>query len=104
MSNFIELNVYYKGLKEIDDIDVLRHNDFEVISRKIENHKVNQITINTKDICYFESTYIPNYETGDEMPLTKIVLKRKDCFFYIFTDMSYEELRDKVIVTKKWGK
>ena len=101
MSNFIELNVYYKGLKEIDDIDVLRHNDFEVISRKIENHKVNQITINTKDICYFESTYIPNYETGDEMPLTKIVLKRKDCFFYIFTDMSYEELRDKVIVTKK---
>lgn len=39
MSNFIELNVYYKGLKEIDDIDVLWHNDFEVISRKIENHK-----------------------------------------------------------------
>lgn len=101
MSNFIELNVYYKGLKEIDDIDVLWHNDFEVISRKIENHKTTQITINTKDICYFEPTYIPNYETGDEMPLTKIVLKRKDCFFYIFTDISYEELRDKVIVTKK---
>lgn len=101
MSNFIELNVYYKGLKEIDDIDVLWHNDFEVISRKIENHKAKQITINTKDICYFEPTYIPNYETGDEMPLTKIVLKRKDCFFYIFTDMPYEELRDKVIVTKK---
>lgn len=101
MSNFIELNVYYKGLKEIDDIDVLGHNDFEVISRKIENRKTTQITINTKDICYFEPTYIPNYETCDEMPLTKIVLKRKDCFFYIFTDMSYEELKDKVIVTKK---
>lgn len=101
MSNFIELNVYYKGLNEIDDIDVLWHNNFEVISRKIETRKTNQITINTKDICYFESTYIPNYETGDEMPLTKIVLKRKDCFFYIFTDMSYDELRDKVIVTKK---
>lgn len=101
MSNFIELNVYYKGFKEIDDIDVLWDNNFEVISRKIENHKTNQITINTKDICYFEPTYIPNYETGDEMPLTKIVLKRKDCFFYIFTDIPYEKLRDKVIVTKK---
>lgn len=101
MSNFIELNVYYKGLKEIDDIDVLGHNDFEVISRKIENHKAKQITINADSICYFEPTVIPNYETLDKMPLTKIVLKRKDCFFYIFTDMSYEELRDKVIVTKK---
>lgn len=101
MSNFIELNVYYKGFDEIDDISVLGHNRFAFISRKIENHKTNRITINTKDICYFEPTYIPNYETGDEMPLTKIVLKRKDCFFYIFTDMSYDELRDKVIVTKK---
>ena len=103
MSNFIELNVYYKGLKEIDDIDGLTDDifEYEAISREIENHKTTRITINTKDICYFESTYIPNYETGDEMSLTKIVLKRKDCFFYIFTDMSYEELRDKVIVTKK---
>lgn len=103
MSNFIELNVYYKGLKEIDDIDNLADDmfEYETISRKIEYCKTNQITINTKDICYFEPTYISNYETGDEMPLTKIVLKRKDCFFYIFTDMSYEELRDKVIVTKK---
>ena len=102
MSNFIELNVYYKGLKEIDDIGVLSHDiDYELISRKIEYHKVKQITINADSICYFEPTVIPNYETLDEMPLTKIVLKRKDCFFYIFTDMSYEELRDKVIVTKK---
>lgn len=103
MSTFIELNVYYKGFKEIDDFDVLSDDmfEYEAISRKIENHKVNQITINTKDICYFESTYIPNYETCNEVPLTKIVLKRKNCFFYIFTDMSYEELRDKVIVTKK---
>lgn len=103
MNNFIELNVYYKGFKEIDDTDVLINDihDYENISQKIKNHKVNQITINTKDICYFEPTVIPEYETCDEMPLTKIVLKRKDCFFYIFTDMSYEELRDKVIVTKK---
>lgn len=103
MNNFIELNVYYKGLKEIDDTDILLHDMYrkEAISRKIKNHKVNQITINTKDICYFEPTIIPEYETCDEMPLTKIILKRKDCFFYIFTDMPYEELRDKVIVTKK---
>ena len=103
MGNFIELNVYYKGLKEIDDHDILLNDMcyYEAISRKIKTHKTKQITINTKDICYFEPVYIPNYETGDEMPLTKIVLKRKDCFFYIFTDMPYEELRDKVIVTKK---
>lgn len=103
MSNFIELNVYYKGFKEIDDFDILSDDmfEYEAISRKIENHKTNQITINTNDICYFEPTDIPEYETCDEMPLTKIVLKRRDCFFYIFTDMSYEELRDKVIVTKK---
>lgn len=103
MNNFIELNVYYKGLKEIDDTDILLHDmyRYEAISRKIKNHKTNQITINTNDICYFEPTVIPEYETCDEMPLTKIVLKRRDCFFYIFTDMSYEELRDKVIVTKK---
>lgn len=103
MSNFIELNVYYKGFKEMDDTDILFHDiiEYQTISCKIKYHEVNQITINTKDICYFESTHIPEYETCDEMPLTKIVLKRKDCFFYIFTDMSYEELRDKVIVTKK---
>ena len=103
MSNFIELNVYYKGFKEIGDFEILSDDifEYEALSRRIENHKVNQITINADSICYFEPTYIPNYETGDEMPLTKIILKRKDCFFYIFTDMSYEELRDKVIVTKK---
>ena len=101
MSNFIELNVYYKGLKEIDDFSLLNDNMYEDISRKIENHKVTRITINADSICYFEPTYIPNYETCDEMPPTKIILKRKNCFFYIFTDMSYEELRDKVIVTKK---
>lgn len=59
------------------------------------------MTINSDEIRFFEPTCILDPETGDEMPLTKIVLKRKDCFFYIFTDMPYEELKDKVIVTKK---
>lgn len=101
MSTFIELNVYYKGFKEIDKDDIFTSHDYLSLARKVKIHKVAQMTINADSICYFEPTHTLDPKTGDEMPLTKIVLKRKDCFFYIFTDMSYEELRDKVIVTKK---
>lgn len=101
MSTFIELNVYYKGLKEIDTEDIFTSPDYLNLARKVKIHKVAQMTINADSICYFEPTYTRDPKTGDKIPLTKIVLKRKDCFFYIFTDMPYEELKDKVIVTKK---
>lgn len=104
MSNFIKLNVYYKGLKEIDEnaTDLFDNPDYTDILLKIHGHRTNRMTINSDEIRFFEPTsIIIDLKTWDEMPLTKIVLKRKDCFFYIFTDMPYEELRDKVIVTKK---
>lgn len=101
MSTFIELNVYYKGLKEIDTEDIFTSPDYLNLARKVKIHKVAQMTINTDSICYFEPTHTRDPKTGNKIPLTKIVLKRKDCFFYIFTDMPYEELKDKVIVTKK---
>lgn len=104
MSNFIELNVYYKSFDEIDKDDIFTSPDYLSLALKVKDHRVNQLTINSNEIRFFEPTCVLDPETGDEMPLTKIVLKRKDCFFYIFTDMPYEELKDKVIVTKKWGK
>ena len=101
MTNFIELNVYYKGFDEIDEEDIFTSPAYLSLALKVKNHRVNQLTINSNEIRFFEPTCVLDPKTGDEVPLTKIVLKRKDCFFYIFTDMSYEELRDKVIVTKK---
>lgn len=101
MSNFIELNVYYKGFDEIDKDDIFTSPDYLSLALKVKDHRATQMTINSDEIRFFEPTCVLDPETGNEMPLTKIVLKRKNCFFYIFTDMSYEELRDKVIVTKK---
>ena len=102
MTNFIELNVYYKGFDEIDEEDIFTSPDYLDLVLKIKDHRTTQMTINRDEIRFFEpACIIIDPETWDEMPLTKIVLKRKDCFFYIFTDMPYEELRDKVIVTKK---
>lgn len=101
MNNFIELNVYYKGFDEIDEEAIFTSPSYLNLAFKVKDHRVDQLTINRDEIRFFEPTCVLDPETGDEVPLTKIVLKRKDCFFYIFTDMSYEELRDKVIVTKK---
>lgn len=101
MTNFIELNVYHKGFDEIDEEDIFTSPDYLHLALKVKGHRTTQMTINSDEIRFFEPTCLLDPKTGDEMPLTKIVLKRKDCFFYIFTDMPYEELRDKVIVTKK---
>lgn len=101
MVNFIELNVYYKGLKEIDDNDVLFDCNYMKISKILKEHITSCMTINAKELCYFEPSLVYSEIDGEFVPVTKIILKQKNNFFYIFTDMPYDELRDKIIVKKK---